>query len=362
MTGCTRREFVLGVSTGAGVSACTRDSERQSAPRVQSATPAKASPAPVSSPPQVRAPAREGMPERRLGKTGVSVSMLGLGGFHVAEKLGRTESVRLIRRAIDRGITFLDNCWDYNDGKSESFMGSALADGYRERVFLMTKIDGRTRSVAAAQLEQSLRRLRTERIDLVQIHEVIREDDPERCFAVGGAIEALLRARETGKLRFIGFTGHKHPAIHLAMLRRAKQSGFEFDAVQLPLNVMDAHFRSFEKEVLPVLVASGAGVLGMKSMGAGDILDAGVVTPEECLRYALSLPTSVVISGMDNVEVLEKNLKLVKNFRPLTPVERAALLARTAPYAAGGKHEPFKTSEKYDGTRRNPHWLESARL
>lgn len=302
------------------------------------------------------------MPERRLGKTGVTVSMIGLGGFHLAEKLGETEAIRLVRRAMDGGITFLDNCWDYNDGKSESYMGKALLDGYRERAFLMTKIDGRTKKVAAQQLDQSLKRLRTDRIDLVQIHEVIREDDPKRCFAPGGVVEALIEAREAGKLRFIGFTGHKDPSIHLAMLNEARAQGFAFDTVQLPLNVMDAHYRSFEKEVLPVLVKNNIGVLGMKSMGGGDILEAGVVTPAECLRYALSLPTSVVISGMDSLHVLEENLKLAKNFRPFSAGERQALLSRTKPFAKDGKHELFKTSEKYDGTKQNPHWLDTARL
>jgi predicted aldo/keto reductase-like oxidoreductase len=267
-----------------------------------------------------------------------------------------------VRRAIDGGINFLDNCWDYNDGKSEERMGKALADGYRQRVFLMTKIDGRTKAAAQAQLEQSLQRLKTDVIDLVQVHEVIRMTDPERCFAPGGTIEALSEAKKAGKLRFIGFTGHKDPAIHLAMLRAADVHKFRFDTVQMPLNVMDAHYHSFEQRVLPVLLKKRIGVLGMKSMGAGDILKSGVVQPGECLRYALSLPTSVVICGMDSKEVLDQNLALVRDFKPLTASERRALLARTQDAAKNGEHEPFKTSEKYDGTAKNPHWLEEARI
>ena len=303
------------------------------------------------------------LPKRPLGKTGVKVSILGLGGSHIGyPELTDRESVALIRRAIDGGIDFLDNCWDYNAGKSEERMGKALQGGYRERVLLMTKVDGRTRAAAAEQLEQSLRRLRTDTIDLVQIHEVIRMSDPKRCFAQGGAIEALLEARDAGKLRFIGFTGHKDPAIHLAMLAVASKHGFAFDTVQMPLNVMDFHYNSFEIQVLPVLVDNGIGALGMKSMGSGDILDSQVVTPEECLRYALSLPVSVVISGMDNVEVLEKNLDIARSFKPLSDSARLELLSRTSKAAHRGEYEKFKTSEKYDGTVKHPLWLESARL
>jgi aryl-alcohol dehydrogenase-like predicted oxidoreductase len=203
-----------------------------------------------------------------LGRTGERVSIVGLGGYHLGIPT-EEESVRIVRTALDHGMNFLDNCWDYNDGASEERMGKALRGGYRERAFLMTKLDGRTARAAAEQLEQSLRRLATETIDLVQIHEVIREDDPERCFAEGGAIEALVAARQAGKLRYLGFTGHKDPAIHLRMLERARQQGFRFDTVQMPLNVLDAHYRSFEREVLPVALADGVAVLGMKPMAAG---------------------------------------------------------------------------------------------
>src|SRR5688572_17920562 len=236
-----------------------------------------------------------GIPQRPLGRTGTSVSIIGIGGAH----LGRAEEgegIRVVRSAIDRGVTFLDNCWDYNKGKSEDVMGKALDGGYRQRAFLMTKLDGRTKKAATEQLEQSLRRLRTDYLDLVQIHEIIRADDPARCFREGGCIEALDAARQAGKIRFVGFTGHKDPAHHLAMLAEADERGFRFDTVQMPLNVMDAHFRSFEKRVLPVLLEKGIGVLGMKAIGSGEILESGVVTADECLRYALSLPTSVVIT------------------------------------------------------------------
>jgi aryl-alcohol dehydrogenase-like predicted oxidoreductase len=304
------------------------------------------------------------VPMRELGKTGVRVSVLGLGGAHIgkSDKLSERESIALIRSAIDNGITFLDNCWDYNDGQSELRMGKALSDGYRQRVFLMTKIDGRTREAAAGQLEQSLARLQTDLIDLVQVHEVIRPTDPERCFAPGGTMEALIEARQAGKIRFIGFTGHKDPQIHLAMLAEAERHGFEFDTVQMPLNVMDHHYNSFEAHVLPVLLEKRIGVLGMKSMGSGDILDSQVVKPAECLRYALSLPTSVVICGMDSQRVLDENLQTARTFSALSPEERSSLLARTRDVARDGKHEPFKTSHKYDGTIQNPKWLEQAAL
>lgn len=290
--------------------------------------------------------------------------MLGLGGAHIGDKgkLSDAEAIQLMRDAIEGGITFFDNCWDYNDGLSEERMGKALQDGFRQRVFLMTKLDGRTAKAATAQLEQSLKRLRTDRIDLVQVHEVIRMSDPERSFAPDGIMGALQAAKKAGKLRYIGFTGHKDPAIHLAMLEAAQNVGFEFDTVQLPLNVMDAHYKSFEAKVLPVLEQRRIGVLGMKSMGSGDILKAGVVSAEECLRYSLSLPTSVVITGIDSRQVLDQALKLLRDFVPYSAKEREALLARTAPAAAKGEHELFKTSDKYDGTAKNPKWLETAEL
>ena len=294
---------------------------------------------------------------RPLGRSGEMVSAIGVGGFHLAELIGESLAVRIVREAVDRGVTFMDNCWDYNEGASELRMGKALRDGYRDRVFLMTKIDGRSKKEAAAQLDESLRRLHTDHIDLVQHHEVIRYEDPHRIFAPRGAHEALLEARDAGKLRYIGFTGHKDPHIHLHMLDVAAEHGFRFDAVQMPLNVMDAHYRSFERLVLPRLVEEGVGVLGMKSMAAGVILESGVVSPTECLRYALDLPTSVVITGIDSLEILEQALAAVRTFRRLDEEEREALLARTAPLAAAGAFEPFKVTSLFDGTAQNPGWL-----
>jgi aryl-alcohol dehydrogenase-like predicted oxidoreductase len=294
---------------------------------------------------------------RPLGRTGETVSAVGVGGFHLAERIGERLAVRIIREAVDRGVTFMDNCWDYNEGASELRMGKALRDGYRDRVFLMTKIDGRSKKEAAAQLDESLRRLQTDTIDLVQHHEIIRYEDPHRVFRDGGAHEALLEARDAGKLRYVGFTGHKDPRIHLYMLDVAAEHGLSFDAVQLPLNVMDAHYRSFEGTVLPRLVAEGIGVLGMKSLASGVILESGLVTATECLQYALSLPTSVVITGIDSLETLEQALDAVRTFRGLDEEQVAELLARTAPAAGAGEFEPFKTTSVHDGTAHHPEWL-----
>jgi len=303
------------------------------------------------------------VPKRKLGSTGEFVSMLGLGGSHIgSSKLSDAEAIELMHGAIDGGLTFFDNCRDYNQGVSEERMGKALKDGHRKRVFLMTKLDGRTAQAATAQLEQSLQRLQTDTIDLVQVHEVIRMTDPARAFAPDGVIGALQGAKKAGKLRHIGFTGHKDPAIHLAMLEAAQKAGFVFDTVQMPLNVMDAHYKSFERNVLPVLQQRRIGVLGMKSMGSGDILKSGVVGAEECLRYALSLPVSVVITGIDSKDTLEQALRVARTFKPLSPEERTSLLARTAPEAKDGKHELFKTAQKYDGTAKNPKWLEKAEI
>jgi aryl-alcohol dehydrogenase-like predicted oxidoreductase len=294
---------------------------------------------------------------RQLGSTGQEVSAIGLGGFHIGNPIFESESIKIVRTAIDRGITFMDNCWDYHKGKSESRMGKALRDGYRERIFLMTKIDGRSRPGAAKQIDESLQRLQTDHIDLLQFHEIIRMDDPDKIFAAGGALEAVLAAKQAGKIRFIGFTGHKDPAIHLHMLDLAKQNHFNFDTVQMPLNVMDAHYRSFEHQVLPVLVQNKIGVLGMKSMGSGDILKSKTVTPIECLHYALSLPTSVVINGIDSMKLLDQAFEAARTFKPLTQEEVVALLARTADAAKDGGFELFKTSEKYDSTAKDPQFL-----
>lgn len=301
---------------------------------------------------------RAEMTYRTLGRTGERVSAIGLGGWHlglpqVDEKL----ALRLVRTAIDRGINFMDNCWDYNEGLSELRMGKALQEGYRHKVFLMTKIDGRTKKEAARQLEHSLERLQTDCIDLVQHHEILRFEDPDRIFREGGAQEALLEAKQAGKLRYIGFTGHKDPRIHLAMLELARERGFTFDAVQLPLNLMDAHFRSFARLVVPELVKDGIGVLAMKTLANGAILRSKTVTPIECLHYALNLPTSVVITGVDRMEILEQAFEAVRTFKPFTDEQLQALLARTRSAAMRGEFEPFKTSSIYDGTATNPQWL-----
>jgi aryl-alcohol dehydrogenase-like predicted oxidoreductase len=293
-----------------------------------------------------------------LGRTGEQVSAIGLGGWHLGlPQVDEALSIRIVRRAIDDGITFMDNSWDYNDGASETRMGKALREGYRERVFLMTKIDGRSKREAARQLDESLRRLRTDRIDLVQHHEVIRFEDPHRIFDEEGANAALLAARREGKLRYIGFTGHKDPRIHLHTLEVARENGFAFDTVQMPLNVMDAHYRSFGKMVLPELVREGIGVLGMKSMANGIILKSKTVTPTECLHYALNLPTSVVITGCDSIEILEQAVTAARTFRPLSEQAVHSLLAKTRTAASKGEFELFKTTSVFDSTATHPEWL-----
>ena len=303
------------------------------------------------------------MPHRVLGRTGEQVSAIGLGGWHLS--LSHVEerlSLRIVRTAIDRGITFMDNSWDYNEGASELRMGKALRDGYRDRVFLMTKVDGRSKTAAARQLDESLRRLGTDRIDLVQHHEILRYEDPHRIFDEEGANAALVEARQAGKLRYIGFTGHKDPHIHRYTLEVARQQGFEFDTVQMPLNVMDAHYRSFERLVLPELVSRRIGVLGMKPIANGLILKSGTVTATECLHYAMHLPTSVVITGCDSLGVLKQALKAAYTFQPLGSERVSAILARTAALGARGEHEQFKTTERFDGTTKNPHWLTTAKI
>jgi aryl-alcohol dehydrogenase-like predicted oxidoreductase len=300
---------------------------------------------------------KTGMTYRTLGRTGEKVSMMGLGGYHIGNQKDEQESIRIIRTAIDNGVNFLDNCWDYNGGESEVRMGKALRDGYRQRAFLMTKIDGRTRKAATQQLEESLRRLQTDHIDLLQFHEIIRMEDPERVFAAGNGMEAVVEAQKAGKVRYIGFTGHKSPDMHLKMLETADAHHFHFDAVQMPLNVMDAHYNSFGKKVLPVLVKKEIGVLGMKPMGSGMILRSNVVQPVECLHYAMNLPTSVVITGCDSLEILESSLQAARSFRPLGDSEVAALLAKTMETARDGKYEGYKTTNNFDGTVHNPQWL-----
>jgi aryl-alcohol dehydrogenase-like predicted oxidoreductase len=304
-------------------------------------------------------PAHSAVPYRVLGRTGERVSAIGLGGWHLGlPHIDEQLSIRIVRRAIDQGVNFMDNSWDYNDGASEIRMGKALRDGYRSKVFLMTKIDGRSKREAARQLDESLRRLQTDCIDLVQHHEIIRYEDPHRVFDdEEGANAALVEARQAGKLRYIGFTGHKDPQIHRYMLEVAKEQGFKFDAVQMPLNVMDAHYRSFEKLVLPELVRENIGVLGMKSMANGIILKSGTVTPVECLHYALNLPTSVVITGCDSMEILEQALNAARTFRPMSDAQVKVLLAKTAKAASHGEFELFKTTSIFDSTATHPDWL-----
>ena len=297
------------------------------------------------------------VPTRVLGHTGEKISMVGLGGYHIGMQSSEQESIRIIRTGLDSGITFLDNCWDYNGGESEVRMGKALRDGYRQKAFLMTKIDGRTKQAAMQQLEESLRRLQTDHIDLLQFHEVIRDTDPDRIFAKGGGMEAVTEAKKQGKVRYIGFTGHKSPDIHLKMLNTAFAHDFTFDAVQMPLNVMDAHYESFEKKVLPVLVKHNVGVLGMKPMGDKIILRSKTATPVECLHYAMNLPTSVVITGCDSLQILQQAIGAAKAFKPMSSGEVSSLLAKSAPAAAKGEFEQYKTTHNFDGTYQNPQWL-----
>ena len=297
------------------------------------------------------------VPRRPLGRTGVDVSCIGIGGYHLGIPRDEQETTRLIRSAVDRGITFMDNCWDYHAGESERRMGNALQDGYRQRVFLMSKIDGRTRAAAAKQIDESLQRLQTDRIDLMQFHEVIRPDDPERIFAAGGGWEAMEAARRAGKVRFVGFTGHKSPDIHLHMLEVARAHGVRFDAVQMPINPLDWHFRSFQQRVLPELTKDGIAVLGMKPLADGHALKSGAATAVQCLHYALSMPTSVVITGCERMEVLAQAIEAARTFRPLSEQALADIRSRSAKVAAQGRYEPFKVTHQYDGTVQNPQWL-----
>lgn len=299
----------------------------------------------------------DGMTYRKLGSTGERVSSIGLGGYHIGIPKDENESIRIIRSAVDRGINFLDNSCDYHDGASEIRMGKALKDGYRKRVFLMTKYNGRTRQAAAQQIDTSLKRMQVDVIDLIQFHENIRMEDPDRYFAPGGAHEAVMAAKKAGKVRYIGFTGHKDPAVHLRMLDVAAQHNFHFDSCQMPLNVLDYHFRSFAHDVVPRLVKEGIGVLGMKPMAFGNVLKAGVATPIECLHYAMNLPTSVVITGCDAMERLDQAFEAARTFKPFTEAQLAALVAKTKQAAMTGKFEPFKTTAQFDGTALHPEWM-----
>jgi aryl-alcohol dehydrogenase-like predicted oxidoreductase len=285
--------------------------------------------------------------KRPLGKTGVQVSALGVGGYHLGSTRDQQEANELVSRALDAGINFFDNAWEYHNGMSEERLGVALK-GKREQAFLMTKVctHGRGKELAMQQLDESLRRLQTDHLDLWQIHEVVYYDDPDLIFAPGGAIEALASAKQQGKVRFVGFTGHKDPAIHLRMLSH----GFPFDTVQMPLNCFDGTFRSFENQVLPEAIRQGIAPLGMKSLGGnGQFVKHGAITAQEGLRYAMSLPVATTISGMDSLEVLEQNLGIARGFKPMSKDEMAALRERVRPIAADGRYELFKTTMYYDG-------------
>jgi aryl-alcohol dehydrogenase-like predicted oxidoreductase len=295
---------------------------------------------------------------RTLGGISEKVSAIGVGGWHLGlAQVDEQLAIRIVRSAIDEGINFLDNSWDYNDGLSEIRMGKALREGYRDKAFVMTKIDGRSKKEAARQLDESLRRLQVDHVDLVQHHEILRYEDPHRIFDDEGANAALIEARQAGKIRYVGFTGHKDPRVHLYMLEVADTHGFRFDTVQMPLNLMDAHYRSFAKEVVPELVRRRIGILGMKSMANGILLKSNTVTPLECLHYALNLPTSVVITGIDRMEILEQALEAIRTFHPLSTTELDGLLAKTAAAASNGHFEPFKITSIFDSTAQHPEWL-----
>jgi aryl-alcohol dehydrogenase-like predicted oxidoreductase len=292
---------------------------------------------------------------RTLGKTGERVSAIGLGGAHIGRP-PEADAIKLVRSAIDRGITFMDNCWDYSNGKCETWMGKALADGYRKKVFLMTKFDGRTKAGTAKQIDESLQRLQTDMIDLMQYHENIRMEDPDRFFAPSGPLEALLEAKKAGKIRYIGFTGHKDPVVHLRMLEVAAQNKFHFDTAQMPINILDASFRSFTHQVVPKLVEQGSHCWD-EALASGAIPQNNIATGIECLQYALSMPTSVVISGCDSMERLEQTLEAARTFKPLTKAQIDALRAKTREAALTGKYELFKTSIRFDGTAQHPEWM-----
>jgi aryl-alcohol dehydrogenase-like predicted oxidoreductase len=298
---------------------------------------------------------------RPLGATGAEVSVIGMGGSHLGQAtVDEDTAIRLIHEGLDRGINFLDNAWDYNEGRSEERVGKALAQGaYRQKAFVMTKIDGRTKEIAANQIDDSLKRLKVDHIDLLQHHEVIRYDDPDRIFNEGGSMEAVIAAKKAGKIRFIGFTGHKDPHIHLYMMEVAQKHGFHFDTVQMPINIMDAHFRSFSQLVVPQAVKQQIGILGMKCFGSGVILKSGVVEPMDCLHYSLNLPISVLITGINTTEVLNQAFAAVKSFQPLDETRVAALISKTQDAALNGKYELFKTTAHFDTTARHPDWLGS---
>ena len=361
-----RREFLSGSAAAAAFLTSSAGAQSNSAGQPQQAPTEASSRQAAARIPQVSDPgARRGeMLFRQLGATGIEVSVIGLGGFHIGQpQLSDSQAIQLIHEALDRGINFMDNSWDYNEGRSERIMGEALAQGgYRQKAFVMTKIDGRTKQLAADQIDDSLKRLKVDHIDLLQHHEVIRYDDPDRIFNEGGAMEAVVAARQAGKIRFIGFTGHKDPHIHLYMLEVARKHGFHFDTVQMPNNVMDAHFRSFGQLVAPQALAEHIGILGMKCFGDKILLKSqplvsGALTPIECLHYSLNVPVSVQITGIDSAKILDQAFEAVKTFKPMGEEEVAALLAKSESAALNGKYELFKTTAHFDSTAMHPDWL-----
>ena len=359
-----RRDFIQAAALGGGVAATggvAQAAAPATSPAPLFALPANTVADPADLPFVTDGGERRGdMLYRRFGRSEEKISAIGMGGFHLGKSaLTDDEAVRLVHEGVDRGVTFMDNCWDYNEGRSELRMGVALEqEGYRNRVFLMSKMDGRTKKEAMDQIDTSLKRLRTDHIDLVQHHEILRFDDPDRVFAEGGAMEAFVEAKKAGKLRYIGFTGHKDPRIHLQMLSMAAEHDFLFDSVQMPLNVMDAHFRSFAHGVLPYLVQNGIAVLGMKTFGDSVLLKSEApIQPLEYLHYALNLPTSVVITGMENQRDLDQAFEATRTFQPMGKDKVAELLGRSRPYAMQGKYELFKTSSTFDGTAKNAKWL-----
>ena len=285
------------------------------------------------------------IPVRDLGKTGLKVSIIGFGGGHsVNPNIDERMTVRLIQKAIDDGVTFMDNAWEYSDGECERRMGIAL-DGRRDKVVLMTKVCARDRETAEQQLNESLRRLRTDVIDVWQFHEVNYDNDPDWIFRTGGAIEAAIAARDAGKVRFIGFTGHKSPHI----LQRMLQQNFEWDTCQMPVNVLDAHYRSFQHEMLPELNRRGIGVIGMKSLcGGGQIVRAVGLTAEQCRRYALSLPVSTLVCGIQSEANLDQDVAMARDFEPFSADQMRELEARVYDEATDGRHEWFKSTQTFD--------------
>ncbi len=344
-----RRDFLKQAAAAAALAGLKGASAETMTPGLHGA--AAQTPLPVINP-------VNGIGRRKLGKSGVEVSMIGIGGYHLGlESVTEQDAIHIIRTALDEGINFLDNCWDYNGGVSEERMGKALEDGYRQKAFLMTKLDGRTGAAAREQLETSMKRLKTDHIDLVQIHEVIRMTDPDQAFQPGHVIDVLQQARKEGKIRFIGFTGHKSPEIHLNMIETAAKHGFHFDTVQMPVNALDHHFDSFGQKVIPVAQKHDIAVLGMKPLSNAAILKTNTITAPEALHYAMSVPVTLTITGCQSMENLRQALGVARNFKPMDIQQKIAILQKTAPFADAAKFEDYKSKNIYDGTFHNPQWL-----